>query len=81
MREERLLSGSSREKQSDNNDLARLVALAVTGAKKGGFPQSQQRNVENRPSGVQSLGSKSRYIRLGWIPVLFWYLPLCTYIV
>ena len=35
-REERFLSGSSREKQSDNNDLARLVALAVTGAKKGG---------------------------------------------
>ena len=36
LREERLLSGSSREKQSDNNDLTRLVALAVAGAKKGG---------------------------------------------
>ena len=36
MREEQLLSGSSREKQSDNNDLARLIALAVAGAKKDG---------------------------------------------
>ena len=35
LREEQLLSGSSREKQSDNNDLTRLVALAVAGAKKG----------------------------------------------
>ena len=35
LREERFLSSSSREKQPDG-DLARLVALAVTGAKKGG---------------------------------------------
>ena len=34
LREERFLSGSSREKQPDG-DLARLVALAVTSAKKG----------------------------------------------
>ena len=35
LREERLLSGSSREKPPDG-DLARLIALAVAGAKKGG---------------------------------------------
>ena len=35
MRDEQLLSGSSREKPPAG-DLARLVALAVTGAKKGG---------------------------------------------